>query len=149
MLVATGVGGVSFGADVVLGRADPATFAETGRIFVGVLLLVAGACYAWTGFEGFRYFGMMRRRVALGLGDPLLTNRFLLWGISGLTSSTWNAVALAYLLAGQNILQEPVPILVRAVGGLLNSVLLVLIFMAPSSYTRWVSHGVQGVRAEA
>ena len=38
------------------------------------------ASYAWSAFESFRLWSMMRRRVALGLGDPALAHRFLLWG---------------------------------------------------------------------
>ena len=35
----------------------------------------------WAFFESFRYWGAMRKRAALGLGDPVVTNRFLLWAI--------------------------------------------------------------------
>ena len=35
----------------------------------------------WGAAESLRYFSMMRRRAKLGLADPLVTNRFLLWGL--------------------------------------------------------------------
>jgi hypothetical protein len=35
----------------------------------------------WAFFESFKYWGAMRKRAALGLGDPIVTNRFLLWAI--------------------------------------------------------------------
>ena len=35
----------------------------------------------WAFYESFRYWNSMRRREALGLADPILTNRFLLWSI--------------------------------------------------------------------
>jgi hypothetical protein len=35
----------------------------------------------WAFFESFKYWGAMRKRTALGLGDPIVTNRFLLWAI--------------------------------------------------------------------
>lgn len=38
------------------------------------------AIYGWVSVEAWSYFGKMRRRRALGLADPLLTNRFALWG---------------------------------------------------------------------
>ena len=31
----------------------------------------------WAFFESFKYWGAMRKRAALGLGDPIVTNRFL------------------------------------------------------------------------
>jgi hypothetical protein len=35
----------------------------------------------WAFYESCRYWNSMRRREALGLADPILTNRFLLWSI--------------------------------------------------------------------
>jgi hypothetical protein len=35
----------------------------------------------WAFFESYRYWGAMRKRAALGLGDPVVTNRFLLWAV--------------------------------------------------------------------
>jgi hypothetical protein len=37
--------------------------------------------FLWLLIEAFRYWGLLRRRLRLGLAEPLLTNRFLLWGI--------------------------------------------------------------------
>ncbi|MBW2230215.1 MAG: hypothetical protein JRG92_05765 [Deltaproteobacteria bacterium] len=42
---------------------------------------VRAACFVWACGESLRYFGLSRRRCALGLVDPLVTNRFLLWAI--------------------------------------------------------------------
>lgn len=47
-------------------------------------MVVIGTYQAWMAFESFRYWGMMRRRTRLGLADPLVANRFLLWGIAAL-----------------------------------------------------------------
>jgi len=38
----------------------------------------------WVMWEPLRYHGVMRRRQALGLADPLLVDRFRLWGIGSL-----------------------------------------------------------------
>ena len=35
----------------------------------------------WLAFESLRYWSLLRRRLRLGLADPLVTNRFLLLGI--------------------------------------------------------------------
>lgn len=40
------------------------------------------ASYAWGSFEAFRFYGIMRRRAQYGMGDPLVENRFMLWGIA-------------------------------------------------------------------
>jgi hypothetical protein len=44
----------------------------------------------WSSLESFRYWRLMRRREALGVADPLVTNRFLLWG----TGSAFTALAI-------------------------------------------------------
>jgi hypothetical protein len=104
----------------------------------GPMLVVTGVAYAWTAFEGMRYRGMMRKRQAIGLADPMVANRFLLWGIAGFVSMTWNTISAVYLLSGQNISSHPVTVLATSLGGLVCTVLQVLIFMPPAWYTRWI-----------
>lgn len=40
----------------------------------------------WAAAEAFRYHGLMRKRRAIGLADPIVVNRFLLWGVASLFS---------------------------------------------------------------
>lgn len=121
-----------------LSTPDAALVAERARAGTAAMLLALGFGHAWTAIEGLRHYRMMRRRLALGLADPIVTNRFLLWGFSGLASMAWNVVASSYLLAGVNISTHPVPVLAISLGGLASTVMLVLIFMAPAWYTRWL-----------
>lgn len=46
-------------------------FVHQGTILTGI---------SWALVEATRYYGLMKRRLALGLADPIVTNRFLLWG---------------------------------------------------------------------
>jgi len=57
-----------------------------------ITLVVVGTYPLWTAAESFAYYARMRRRVALGLGDRLVANRFLLWGLASLTAagSIWS-----------------------------------------------------------
>jgi hypothetical protein len=57
----------------------------------------------WACLESLRYWLRMRRREALGLADPVVTNRFLLWAIwtgalSALPSITLSLRLLAFVL---------------------------------------------------
>jgi hypothetical protein len=45
-------------------------------LFYGTYIAVA----AWVMAEPLRYYGAARRRLRLGLAEPLVANRFLLWG---------------------------------------------------------------------
>jgi hypothetical protein len=38
--------------------------------------------YSWGTYEAFRFYRIMRRRSLYGMGDPLVENRFLLWGLA-------------------------------------------------------------------
>jgi hypothetical protein len=40
------------------------------------------AAIGWGAVEALRYWRLMRRRVRLGLADPVVTNRFLLWAVA-------------------------------------------------------------------
>lgn len=42
---------------------------------------VIGSYPAWGAAEAFRYHAVMRRRQTMGLAEPLVVNRFLLWGV--------------------------------------------------------------------
>jgi hypothetical protein len=43
--------------------------------------LLRGLAFPWCAYESIRYWKMMKRRVALGIGDPVVANRFALWAI--------------------------------------------------------------------
>lgn len=45
----------------------------------------------WSGIEAFRYHALMKKRLTLGLADPLVVDRFRLWGVASLCamSSIW------------------------------------------------------------
>jgi hypothetical protein len=58
---------------------DPA-----GRFSAVFWLGLLGRCGAgaWGAIEALRWWSLMRRRMQLGLADPVVTNRFLLWGLA-------------------------------------------------------------------
>jgi hypothetical protein len=105
------------------------------------LLLQGGTvvvAYAWTAWESLRYYGMMRRRVALGLADPTVCNRFLLWGLMALTVNAGIAVNMAAFAIHVDSLQTPWVLLLSSTTGLTQVVLLVLAFLPPRSYSSWI-----------
>lgn len=52
----------------------------------------------WIGAEGFHHYGMTRRRVWLGLCEPIVAHRFLLWGLAG---AFWTL--LDFVVVGQYV----------------------------------------------
>jgi hypothetical protein len=59
--------------------------------FYWIAFAVIGTYPLWTAVEAFKYWGQMRKRASLGLADPLVANRFLLWTIASITTfaSIW------------------------------------------------------------
>ncbi len=105
------------------------------------LLLQGGTvvvAYAWTAWESLRYYGMMRRRVALGLADPTVCNRFLLWGLMALAVNAGIAVNMLAFAIHVDALQTPWVLLLSSTTGLTQVLLLLLAFLPPRSYLSWV-----------
>jgi hypothetical protein len=97
---------------------------------------VSGVGFLWTAVEALRYWALVRRRVALGLADPLVVNRVLLWGLVGLSSTAINLANAATALRGVNVLADPATMLVTGTFGAFNAVALWLAFLPPEAYAR-------------
>jgi hypothetical protein len=96
----------------------------------------------WTMVESYRYYGLLRRRRALGLADPLVTNRFLLWGSASLGTAlaTWTA-SIPYLLGARPealAAWGPAIQIATATFGVATVTLYGLTFFAPAWYRRRV-----------
>ena len=104
----------------------------------------------WMAAEGFVQYFKARRRLKLGLCEPMACNRFLLWGIAGALWGILEVVITAndftYALSGQWSLLldlgvaafEAVPVVV-----------IWLIFFPPEFYCRWVEGSGKSADAKA
>ncbi|HVN39517.1 MAG TPA: hypothetical protein VMW19_15245 [Myxococcota bacterium] len=125
----------------------PVMFAGLGHWlgWLGRTLAMAGIT-----FESFRYWRMLRRRLRLGLADPVVTNRFLLWAVwaccstlnfvSDLASRTFYWLwfgTIAPVPAYLAIFVAPT-IAVTMVLGAVSAVTLFLTFFPTPGYLRWV-----------
>jgi hypothetical protein len=75
---------------------------ETGKpggFWYWIEFSVIGTYPAWGGIESFRYYLSMRRRLKIGLAEPLLVNRFLLWSAASVLSiaAIWTVMLPALL----------------------------------------------------
>jgi hypothetical protein len=68
-----------------------------------IVLTVVGTYPFWTAAESFSYYIRMRKRVALGLADGLVANRFLLWGLASLTTAGSIWVVNISVLSGASV----------------------------------------------
>ena len=93
----------------------------------------------WASFEALIHHSKLRRRLSLGLAEPLATNRLLLWGLAALSEwMIYLSVAIT-ILAGQpdGFLTGNAALWVSAfgVGG---STCMWIGFFPPRRYERWI-----------
>ena len=74
----------------VLGSPADMPSVEAAGLWTSSLRLPFGVWYGWTAFESLRCYVLGRRRQALGLSDPVVVNRFLIWGLMGALQSLTN-----------------------------------------------------------
>jgi len=118
--------------------------APLGRFWTLSSSLISAVGFGWTATESVAYWSQLRLRVPLGLADPLVVNRVLLWALVGTSSVLINAVNVAALLRDINVLQDPLTMLTTGLLGSFNSVALWLAFLPPEGYARWVRGGAPG-----
>ena len=102
------------------------------------LRLVFQIWYVWTAFEALLEWRRARRRLALGLSDPVVVNRFALWGAMGFSLAFNGIVALIMEAQGLNQMRDALPAFWLALHGLVASTLMFLTFVPPAAYLDWV-----------
>jgi hypothetical protein len=105
------------------------------------LRLTFEAWYLWTAFESLREHARARRRLALGLSDPVVVNRFLLFGVMGAYLAANGALATLLEYRGLSPLTDALPALVLAANGGGAAVLILLAFLPPESYLARLRRG--------
>jgi hypothetical protein len=106
--------------------------------------------FPWMAFEAFTQYFAFRRRARIGLGNPLVANRLLLWALSAVamfaisatsTALYWTAIDAADATAKVNRAGGAYGVL-----ALLSSLALWLAFFPPKAYTGWVESAKESSR---
>lgn len=80
--------------------------------------------YVWASAESLRYYGMLKKRLELGLADAAVASRFLYWGVSlSAVVVIWINTAVQQLMSGSEDVRWA-SLLITAVLGLLVAVSL-------------------------
>ena len=96
--------------------------------------------FGWAGSEAFVQYRQARRRVRLGLCDPLVCNRYLLWALFGALQ-----VSLSLVLLPQYSEYETTNQFTAAWDALYGAIEIVslvmigLVFFPPAFYQRWIN----------
>ncbi len=93
----------------------------------------------WMAAEGFAQYFAARRRLKFGLCEPMVCNRFLLWGIAGILWGILEVVItandFAYALSGEWFLLLDLGVAVFEAAPVM---VIWLVFFPPEFYCRWV-----------
>jgi len=94
----------------------------------------------WLGAEAFAHYMKAARRVNVGLCDPLVANRFLIWGIFGCMQVVTMFVEIPMYIAYETL--GATPAWIDAAEGLAELASIGLIWLAsfpPASYRNWIT----------
>jgi len=125
----------------------------TGRYVGGwVFLLYAGmiATNLWVGIQPLVYHAKLRKRVPLGLAEPIVADRFLLWGLGSLARALMillgpvSELALDRLGPDARLSYTSVALVGASLLGLATSVAYWLTFNPTAAYARWVETRYRG-----
>ena len=94
--------------------------------------------FAWSSIESLYHYRMARRRMAIGLGDPVVANRFLLWCGVGVFTLTSTAVGTVLHVQGMGPMNHPLGAAAFATGAIIPALLMTLVFMPPAAYRRFL-----------
>lgn len=108
--------------------------------FMSIAIIAANL---WVATEPLHYYGAMRRRVRLGLAEPLVADRFLLWGCGSLARTGLASLGLVTVSITRMDSQAAGPVAAAvligaSVLGLFTSVTYALTFFPTGAYVRWV-----------
>ncbi len=105
-------------------------------------------CLLWGSVEALRYWLMMRRRARLGLADPVVTNRFLMWGIGAGAAGVGTAIGTVWsIVTGSATLDTPWVVASSSAHGFVAAVALSLAFVPPRAYLRWLQSNASPAEA--
>lgn len=93
----------------------------------------------WGSVESLRYWTLMRRRSRIGLADPVVTNRFFLWGLGAGAAGVGSGIGVVVSFAtGATTLEIPWVVASSSAHGFVAAVAISLAFVPPERYLRWV-----------
>ncbi len=96
-------------------------------------------CMGWAAGEALLEYRRARRRTRLGLSEPLVTNRFLLWGLAALSECLIYVAVMSGILRGvpSDFLNGTTALVVSALG-MSAAITILLAFLPPRAYRCWV-----------
>lgn len=105
-------------------------------------LSARGAAPAWMAIECLAFYRKARRRLAIGLAEPIVVNRALLWGVGIGASALGYVVSVAHrLIYGTGLRAHELALGLVSALALVAAACISLAFFPPEAYRRWIEQG--------
>ncbi len=102
-------------------------------------LAARGAAPTWMAFECFRFHHKLRLRAKIGLAEPLVVNRVLLWGIAiGCSALGFGMSIVHRLVYGTGLRAHVWALTTVSALATVSALCLGLAFFPPKAYRRWL-----------
>lgn len=106
---------------------------------VGARGALQASALGWGSLEALGCWVRLRRRARIGLADPVLVNRFLMWGIAAGAAAQGTAIGVVTSLAsGASALESPAILVSSSAHGFVAALGMWLAFTPPGVYLRWL-----------
>lgn len=134
-VVATGIG---FAGNLHLGLTGGVHTMSDKKGWTLFLMATAVLAFSWAAVESLLYHDKLRRRLALGMADPVVVNRFLLWGVSSAASAVGSLVTAFFAWWSPLSVLDPAALLFSGACGFVSAVVMTLTFLPPAGYLRFI-----------
>jgi hypothetical protein len=105
--------------------------------------------FGWAGSEAFAQYRQARRRLDLGLCDPLVCNRYLLWALFGALQTFSCLVLLPQYSEYETTSQFTATWDALYGASIIASLVMIwLVFFPPTFYQRWIQRATPAAKAE-
>lgn len=101
--------------------------------------IVTGAVLAWASFESIAYALKLRKRLRLGLADPLVADRVRLWAYAMVSAELLNHLSIAAVAMDGDLVTWRYGGAVVFVLGLAAAFSMWLAFLPPRAYRRYIA----------
>jgi hypothetical protein len=109
-----------------------------GEVFWSLLPIPITVSFGWGFVECGRYHLMLRRRLRLGMADPVVTNRFGLYAAATGLGVITNVVGYVFWKLRLEMITHPLGSPLLFVLGTSSSALMMLAFLPPRAYLAWL-----------
>ena len=109
---------------------------ERSLLWYSVGTVTRAVPYGWVALESFHHFARLRRALRFGLADPMVVDRFRLWGLGAAAIFTSFTLVFVSGLVGTPTSHPPALVALVACLGIPSAVAMALAFNPPAFYRR-------------